>query len=244
MHLIVFCGLRSIFRFRRAICVSDLPFHVRRSVLHEDSAVRIGLRHLRLPGLEPVKHVVGQDDGLDFPACRITVVPCEHIHLPLIDAKLADVCLQEKDVSALHDWVHDLCRCQCVFFAAHDLTTLRNPRQRGSPSDVQGYCPVLAGIVGDRIGTPHKFNAGHVHATSLPHLDQILAHRLDLFEVAAHLVIHQSEPIGHPEDEGTARLGAFVHIDRLEGPLGDVHAAGRLETIIQDEVWLSLEQVA
>ena len=64
-------------------------------VLHENCRLWIGLGHLFLPFLEAGKHGMRDDDGLELPLRCSTVLAGKHIHLSLVQAELADVCLQE-----------------------------------------------------------------------------------------------------------------------------------------------------
>ena len=75
---------------------------------------------------------------------------------------------------------------------------------------------------------PHsRFSEFHLHAGRRPDLDEIFAHGDDLAEVAAHLVVHEREPVGDPEAERGVRAveGAFVHVDGFEESLCDKYPA-------------------
>mmetsp|Transcript_77269 Transcript_77269/g.185070 ORF Transcript_77269/g.185070 Transcript_77269/m.185070 type:complete len:228 (-) Transcript_77269:220-903(-) len=187
---------------------------------------------------------MGQDDGLQLAPCGIAVVPCQHVHLPLVHAQLANVGLEKEDIRALHQRIQDLRGRQRALVSAHDLAAFLHPRQGGAAGNVQRLAPVLLRPAADLLRGPQELHLGHVHACGLPNLDEVLAHRADLLDVASHLVIHQREPVGHPEDELSACLGALVHAHGLVNSLGDVHPAGGLEAIVADKVWLLLDQLS
>jgi hypothetical protein len=48
--------------------------------------------------LEPIKHMVRENDRLQLDAHGVAVFAREHVDLPLIDAELANVGLQEEDI--------------------------------------------------------------------------------------------------------------------------------------------------
>mmetsp|Transcript_83 Transcript_83/g.251 ORF Transcript_83/g.251 Transcript_83/m.251 type:complete len:247 (-) Transcript_83:564-1304(-) len=140
VHVLVLLGLRGVLSLLRrpwAERVHDLAPHVLLRVLHEDGAVGIRLRHLRLSCFEAEEHVVRQNDGLGFSCGSVTVVPSQHVHLALVNAQLTDVCFQEEDVGALHDGIEDLRGGKAVLLPAHDLTTLLDPGKSGTASYVQ-----------------------------------------------------------------------------------------------------------
>mmetsp|Transcript_34451 Transcript_34451/g.77686 ORF Transcript_34451/g.77686 Transcript_34451/m.77686 type:complete len:266 (+) Transcript_34451:1543-2340(+) len=178
---------------------------------------------------------MGEDDGLVLDACRVAVLPCQHVDLPLIDAKLADVRLEEEDVGSLHEGIQDLGRSKFVLQPPHDLATLLDSCDRRPPRNIQRLRPVRNSVRRDLLRAPHELNFVHVHPCGLPDLHQVLADSLDLLQVSSHLVVHQRKPVGHPEDESPSRLGALVHIHRLEDALSDVHAAGGLKPVVQLE---------
>ena len=77
----------------------------------------------------PLVLTVRQNDWLEFYLGfgNIAVLSSEHVHLSLIHAELANVCLQEEDVSALHARVEDLSRRQVVLlFPPHNRAATNN----------------------------------------------------------------------------------------------------------------------
>mmetsp|Transcript_45563 Transcript_45563/g.126450 ORF Transcript_45563/g.126450 Transcript_45563/m.126450 type:complete len:264 (-) Transcript_45563:291-1082(-) len=222
----------------------DLSSHVLERVLHEDGAVRVGFRHLGLARRQTIQHVVGQYDRFLLPPGQVAIVSRKHVHLPLVDTELANVRLEVEDVRALHNWVQDLSRRETLLFAAHDRATPLDPCQVASPSDVEALHPVLLRVAYYVVRRPQELHVFHVHAGGLPNLDEVLADSLDFVEVAAHLVVHQRKPIRDPELESPAGLRALVHVDGLEDTLRDVHAAGCLEAVVQDEFRLPLQECA
>lgn len=60
-------------------------------IFHEYCRLGVRLGHLDLTLFEAGKHVVGNDDGLELALCEVTVLPCKHVHLPLVVAQLANV---------------------------------------------------------------------------------------------------------------------------------------------------------
>mmetsp|Transcript_17078 Transcript_17078/g.41991 ORF Transcript_17078/g.41991 Transcript_17078/m.41991 type:complete len:351 (+) Transcript_17078:1159-2211(+) len=216
-----------------AVRLLQLQVHVRLGVLHKDGALGVRLGHLLLPLLEPGQHVVAEDHRLVLALDVVAVLARQHVHLALIHAELADVRLEEEDVGALHDGVEDLRRRQVVrLAAAHDLRAAQDARQLVAARDVQHQRPVLVAPLVDLLGGPDELHAAQVHAHRLPHLHHVLAHLLDLLQVAAHLVVHQREPVCDPELEVAARLGELVDVEALHHPLRDVHAARRLEPVV------------
>mmetsp|Transcript_861 Transcript_861/g.2071 ORF Transcript_861/g.2071 Transcript_861/m.2071 type:complete len:375 (-) Transcript_861:248-1372(-) len=218
--------LRSLclLRLRGAVGIIDFTSHVLRGVLHENSGVRVRLGHLLLALLEPVEHVVRQDDGLVLDARSVAVLPRKHVDLALVHAQLADVCLKEEDVGALHERVQDLSGSELVLEAPHDLAALLDTRQRRATRDVERLRPVAHGLARDVIRAPHELHTLHVHPCCLPDLHKVLPNNLDLLEVAAHLVVHQRKPVSNPEDKGPPSPCALVDVHGLEHPLRDVHA--------------------
>mmetsp|Transcript_55279 Transcript_55279/g.143792 ORF Transcript_55279/g.143792 Transcript_55279/m.143792 type:complete len:265 (+) Transcript_55279:1142-1936(+) len=157
-HALLLC-LRHLLRELGAVGVADLARHVLGRVLHEDGAVGVRLRHLRLPLLQAQEHVVRQDDGLQLPASRVAVVARQHIHFALVHPQLAHVRPQEEDIRALHDGVEDLCRSELVLLPTHDLATLLDPGQRGPAGDVKGLPPVRLRLAADLLGGPEELHA-------------------------------------------------------------------------------------
>jgi hypothetical protein len=93
-------------------------------------------------------------------------------------------------------------------------------------------------------GEHRNAHPGHPAFLLRAYLDQVLPDDLDLLQIAAHLVVHQREPVGDPEDERAAGSRALVHVHRFEDPLRDVHAPGRLKAVVQDKAGLLDEQIA
>mmetsp|Transcript_15400 Transcript_15400/g.43069 ORF Transcript_15400/g.43069 Transcript_15400/m.43069 type:complete len:226 (+) Transcript_15400:120-797(+) len=95
---------------RRAEGLLQLGLHLLLAVLHEDCRVGVALRHLLLPLQQPGHHAVRQDDRLAaLGLAVVTVLAGQHVDLALVHPQLADVGLQEEDVSTLHARVEDLC---------------------------------------------------------------------------------------------------------------------------------------
>mmetsp|Transcript_34153 Transcript_34153/g.70549 ORF Transcript_34153/g.70549 Transcript_34153/m.70549 type:complete len:239 (-) Transcript_34153:386-1102(-) len=186
---------------------------------------------------------MGEDDGLVLDASGITVLSCQHVHLALVHPELADVRLEEEDVRALHERVEDLGGCELVLEPAHDLAALLHACNRCPSRNVQGLRPVRCGVVRDLIRTPNELHLVHIHPRRFPHLHEVLAHNLDLVEVASHLVVHEGEPVRYPEDEGSAPPRALVHVHRLEHSLCNVHPPRWLESVVEHEgIWFLAQQ--
>lgn len=125
----------------------------------------------------------------------------------------------------------------------------------------------------DLLAGSKEANIIHVHSSGLPHFYEVLAnlrtasraanqeivpdyYLFDLLEIAAHLVVEETEPISNPENEYTAgrsqpvealftKLEAFscvspVDINSLENTLGNMHAATRLKSVVTYRVSLGL----
>jgi len=187
--------------------------------------------------------MVREDDWLELNADLAAVVTREHVHFALVDAELANVRAQEEDVGALHEWVQDLRTGQLVLGACHDHTALLDAVEVEAARDVEHLGPVARRLRADLVRAPEELDALHVHARRLPHLDQVLADGLDLMQVAAHLVVHEREPVGDPEDERAADRRQLVHVDGLVQPLCDVHPTARLEAVVAREIWLLQQEI-
>lgn len=86
----------------------DLSFDVLSGVFHENSRVWVTLAHLLLTFLETCEHVMGNDNGLIGLFDLVAILFGKDVDLSLVETKLANICLQEEDVCALHAWVQDL----------------------------------------------------------------------------------------------------------------------------------------
>eukprot|EP00965_Chrysotila_dentata_P150012 4954614-Pleurochrysis_carterae.AAC.2 len=85
-------GIRRVSGYLRgAVGLSQLARHLVRRVFHEDGRVAVRLGHLGLALGEAVEHVVRQDDRLQLDPGRVAVLAREHVHLALVDSKLANV---------------------------------------------------------------------------------------------------------------------------------------------------------
>lgn len=200
--------------------------------------------HLLLALGQTVEHMMREDDRLELDAGCVAVFAGEHVDLALVDAELADVCLEEEDVGALHDWVQDLGCRERVLEPTHDLAALLDARDGEAARNVERLRPVAQGVRADLVRRPEELDTLHVHPRRRPHLDEVLPDCLDAIEVATHLVVHQGEPVSDPEDERAARTGALVDVHCLEHALRDVHPARGLETVVQHKVGLLEDQVA
>mmetsp|Transcript_16930 Transcript_16930/g.36299 ORF Transcript_16930/g.36299 Transcript_16930/m.36299 type:complete len:226 (+) Transcript_16930:1627-2304(+) len=209
---------------RGAVGLSQLARHLVRRVFHEDGRVAVRLGHLGLALGEAVEHVVRQDDRLQLDPGRVAVLAREHVHLALVDSKLANVGLQEEDVGALHQRIEDLCRSQRPFSAAHDLAALCDARNGKAARDVERERPVVLSMLRDLLGRPEELHALHVHPCSCPHMNQVVTDSLDALQVASHFVVHQSKPVSNPENECAARLCTLIHVHCLENTLSNVHS--------------------
>mmetsp|Transcript_5287 Transcript_5287/g.15170 ORF Transcript_5287/g.15170 Transcript_5287/m.15170 type:complete len:333 (-) Transcript_5287:452-1450(-) len=204
------------------------------AVLHEDSRGGVALRHLLLPLQKAGHHGVRQDDGLepDLGLCRVAVLPRQHVHLPLVHPQLADVRLQEEDVCALHAGVEDLRRRHLALAGPpHDLAAACNTLHGVAPRHVHHQWPILCSSTVDLLRGGQELHRACVvildafHAHSLPDLHHVLSHRLDLLQVAPHLVVQLREVVCHPELEGNPTACQLIHIQRLQHALSNVHAA-------------------
>ena len=80
-------------------------------------------------------------------------------------------------------------------------------------------------------------------STILSTIIKPLTNNLDLLHIATHFVVHEREPVRHPELEDAARLRALVYVDGLEHALRDVHAPARLKPVVLAEVRLLCDQI-
>mmetsp|Transcript_89945 Transcript_89945/g.259233 ORF Transcript_89945/g.259233 Transcript_89945/m.259233 type:complete len:258 (-) Transcript_89945:144-917(-) len=238
--------LSSIFLFDRGIIggfftlgwtvgVPNFSLDVFGSIFHENCRIWIRFRHLFLPGLESVQHVVAQNDGLVLDFCRLTVFSSQHINFPLIDSQLTHIGFQKENIRTLHEWVQDLRRRQVAFQSSHNLTTLLDSSNVESTSNIQHCRPVLIGMLRDFFRRPFELHIRQIHTGSLPDFLQILSDRLNLRQIASHFVIHQSKPIGDPENKG--RVGSWcrtlINIHCLENSLSNVHSTTWFKSIVE-----------
>lgn len=182
---------------------------------------------------------VRQDDGLelDLRLGSVAVLAREHVDLALVHAELADVRLQKKNVGGLHARVENLRGGELLaVLAAHDRAAARDARHVEAARNVHDAQPVLVGARVDLVAGPEEVDVGHVHARRTPNLDHVAAHSADFLKVAAHLVVQQREPIGHPKLENAARACQLVDVDGLQNTLSNVHSARRFEAIITNGV--------
>mmetsp|Transcript_14158 Transcript_14158/g.30893 ORF Transcript_14158/g.30893 Transcript_14158/m.30893 type:complete len:332 (+) Transcript_14158:1451-2446(+) len=211
--------------------------HIVRRIFHKDGRIGIRLGHFFLPRLESVQHVMRQDNGFVFNARRIAIFSRQHIHLSLIDAQLTNARLEEKHVRTLHEGVQNLGRRERAFESSHDLTTFFDARHVESSRHVEHGGPVHVRLLGDFFRRPFEHDIGQIHPGRLPNFNEVVSDRLDLVQIAAHLVVHEGEPIGHPKDKGGigTGVGAFVHVHGLEDTLGNVHATGGFKAVVEIE---------
>ena len=105
-----------------------------------DAFLPVGVRlgHLLLALAEAHQHMVREDDRGAQPL-SVRVLPSEHVHLPLVEAKLADVRAEEENIGALHAWVHDLCARELgAFLAPHDSAAALDAVHAVEARDLKG----------------------------------------------------------------------------------------------------------
>lgn len=85
---------------------------------------------------------MGNNNGLPF--LVFAVLDCQHVNFPLVDSQLAEVHVQEKDISALHARIKELGNLELVrLFFAHDGSTLLNTGNSILTSNVHHSHPVF-----------------------------------------------------------------------------------------------------
>ena len=169
----------------------------------------------------------------------------EHVDLALVQAELANVRVQVEHVRALHAGVHDLRRGLVVALgAAHDLAAPLHARNVVGARHIHDAQPVVGGVLVDLVRGPQKSHVLHIHSYRLPDLDEVLAHGLDLVQIAAHLVVQQRKPVRHPKHKHAARTRQTVHVHRLQNALGQVHTTARLEAVVADRTCFRFQELA
>mmetsp|Transcript_33843 Transcript_33843/g.54847 ORF Transcript_33843/g.54847 Transcript_33843/m.54847 type:complete len:229 (-) Transcript_33843:622-1308(-) len=175
---------------RRAEGALDLSVYLLLSILHENGRGRVGLGHFGLSLLKPWEHMVGQNNGFQLALDVIAVFTCKHIDLALVQPKLTDVCLEEKDIGTLHAWVKNLSSGHVIrIISSHNCTATFNAREVVPSSNVHHGQPVFIGPLVDLISSPHKLHVSHVHPYCLPNLNEILSNFPNLLKIASHFVI-------------------------------------------------------
>lgn len=137
----------------------------------------------------------------------IAIVPCEHINFSLVDAQLADVRLEEKNICALHDGIQILRHAQLITLVPpHNRHGLLNSGNVVLCRDVHYRLPVLIRVLVDFIGCPQELDILHFHAQRFPDFHKVETENADLAEVASHLVVQFGEPVGYPEHEDASAV--------------------------------------
>ena len=133
-----------------------------------------------------IRRTMGKDNGLLLDLLLLAVLPRQNINFPLIHSELANVCLQEEDVRALHAGIKYLGRTEVVGLAsAHDLRATHDARQVERRSDLEHQRPVLARAAIDLVRCPNKFNIIHIHPNSFPYFDHVGSNVSDLVQIAS-----------------------------------------------------------
>jgi hypothetical protein len=178
-----------------------------------------------------------QDDGLLVDLGIVTIFSGQHVNLSLIHAQLADISLQEEDISALHARVQHLSNGKVItLISAHDSGASLDSVEVILSGDVHNSQPILVGVVVDLLRGPQELHVVELHASGLPDLDKVSTYDLDLLKVTTELIVKQGKPISDPEDENTASIDELIHVDDLEDTLGNVHSARGFKTVIADRV--------
>mmetsp|Transcript_12891 Transcript_12891/g.21384 ORF Transcript_12891/g.21384 Transcript_12891/m.21384 type:complete len:201 (+) Transcript_12891:1768-2370(+) len=178
---------------------------------------------------------MGKNDGLALNLGKVTVFASQHINLALIHSQLTNISLEKEHIGTLHQWVQNLSRCQGAFQSSHDLATLFDACNVEASRHVQHERPVGSSLFRNFFAGPLEDDVVQIHTGSLPHLLQIFSHDANLVQIATHLVIHQSKPIGNPKDKGSPGRRALVDIHGLENTLCNVHATAGFKTVIEIE---------
>lgn len=98
----------ALYNAWRAETFLDLSLDILSGVFHEDSGVGVTLAHLLLTFLKTCKHVMGNNNRLVSLLDLVAVLFGEDVDFSLVETELANIGLEEEDVSALHAWVKDL----------------------------------------------------------------------------------------------------------------------------------------
>lgn len=161
---------------------------------------------------------------------------------------MKNTCLQEKYISTLHARVENLGSSQVVLVTStHNLAasaskrkkellnTLHNrhikrkhnPNKRVPhypfdvvfPGNVHDNRPVLMRAAVDLLGGPQELDPVEVHPGRFPNLDHVAPDRLDLLQVASHLVVELREPVGDPDLHLAPGPDHLVHVDGFHNAL-------------------------
>jgi hypothetical protein len=87
------------------------------------------------------------------------------------------------------------------------------------PGNVHHNWPVLVCALVDLLGGPQELHPVKVHPSRFPNLDHVAPYRLDLLQVASHLVVELREPVGDPNFHLAPGVDHLVHVDGLHNAL-------------------------
>lgn len=129
---------------------------------------------------------------LDFDV--ISILPREHVNLPLVETQLANVGTQKEYIRTLHGGLEHLRSLQVVtLLPAHDGGAPLHPTQTVLAGDVHHHRLLLLRVPVDQLRAPQEAHVRHVHPHCLPDFGELGAYKPDVVQVAAHFVVHQGE---------------------------------------------------
>ena len=154
----------------------------------------------------------------------------------MINSELADVNIEEEDISARHTGIEKLRYFKLIgLFFTHDGSAFLYSPDGIFACDVHNFHPIFVRTLVDLFRGPDKLDVGHFHACGFPYFNEILSHSTDFLKIAVEFAIQHSEIICNPEDKDSSSIDHFVDIDSSQEALGDVHSAGWFETVIASE---------
>lgn len=147
----------------------------------------------------------------------LTIIYGQHIHLSLINSELAEIHIEEKDISALHTRIEQLRYFKRILFlSTHNGCTFLYSSNRILASNIHHSHPILVRSFIYLLWCPNEFHIMEFHACCLPNLYKILSYCSDFLKISIVLAIKHSEIVSDPKDKNTACINHFIDIDSSE----------------------------
>ena len=221
----------SLNNFFRAESFFNLFFYILHRIFHENSWIRIALRHFLLTFNESTDHPMWNDNW--FFLLIFAVLQRKHINFSLINPQLTKIDVQKVNVSTLHTRIKKLRNFQLVvLFLAHNCSTFLNSCDSVFAGNVHNSHPILVRSLVYFLWSPNKFHILQFHSGCLPNLNKILTNSSNLLEVTVKFTVQHCEIVSNPKNKNTSWIHHFIDIHRSQKSLCNVHSARWLKSII------------
>lgn len=218
----------------------DLLLNIFGWVFHKDGWIWVTFGHFFLSFNKPRDHTVGNNNR--FFLFIFAVLNGQHVDFPLINSQLAEIDVQEENISTLHARIEKLRDFQLIWlFFSHNSCTFLNSSNRVRTSNIHHSHPVLIGSSINLLWGPDEFDILEFHACSFPDFNKVFPNSSDFFKITIILSIEHGEVVSNPENKDTSCIDHFVNISCSQKTLCNVHSSWRFKPIICPWEFFALE---